>query len=94
MAPGNTAPRASDTPTLTIEALVTAFRELLRMSQAQLGDRYRLQPLNFREERDVEQFICEFENLATIAEWPARVRILQRQGLFDRLDQELCSGTR
>jgi len=77
MAPGDTAPGASETPTLTVEALVTAFRELRGTSQAQPGDRYRLQPLNFGGEGDVEQFIREFENVATIAEWPARVRILQ-----------------
>jgi len=46
-------------------------------SQASPGDRYRLQPLNFGGEGEVEQFIREFEDVATIAEWPVRVRILQ-----------------
>jgi len=39
----------------------------------------RLKPPIFGDEGDVEQFICEFEDVATIAEWPAPVCILQLQ---------------
>ena len=77
MAPGDSAPEATQTPTLTVEALVAALQGLRGQSQAAPGDRYRLQPPNFGGEGDVEQFIKEFEDVATIAEWPARVRILQ-----------------
>jgi len=77
MAPGEAAPEAVETPTLTIEALVTALQGLRAQGQAPPSDRYRLQPPNFGGEGDVEQFIREFEDVATIAEWPAQVRILQ-----------------
>jgi len=46
-------------------------------SQAPPGDRYRLKPLIFGGDSDVEQFICKFEDVATIAEWSAPVRVLQ-----------------
>jgi len=68
MAPGDSAPGATETPTLTVEALVTALQGLRGSSQVPPGDRYRLQPPNFRGEGDVEQFIREFEDVATIAE--------------------------
>jgi len=77
MAPGDSAPEAAETPTLTVEALVAALQGLRGQSQALSGDRYRLQPPNFGGEGDVEQFIKEFEDVTTIAEWPARVRIFQ-----------------
>jgi len=77
MAPGDSAPEAAEPPTLTVEALVAAFQGLRGQSQASPGDRYRLQPPNFRGEGDVEQFIRGFEDVATTAEWPARMRILQ-----------------
>jgi len=76
MAPGDTTPGASETPTLIFVALFTALQELRGTSQAPPGDRYRLQLPNFGEGA-VEQFIREFEDVASIAEWPARVRILQ-----------------
>jgi len=77
MAPGDSAPEAAATPTLTVEALVAALQGLQEQRQAPPGDRYHLEPPNFGGEGDVEQFITEFEDVATIAEWPARVRILQ-----------------
>jgi len=77
--PGDTASRATETetPTLTVEALVSALQGLLEMSQAPPGDRYRLKLPNFGGEEDVEQFIREFKDVAAIAEWPAQVRMLQ-----------------
>jgi len=79
MAPGReeSTPGATATPTLTVEALVTALRELQGTRQAPPGDRYRLSPPIFGGEGDVEQFIREFRDVATIAEWPAQVRVLQ-----------------
>jgi len=77
MAPGVSAPEAAETPTLTVEALVAALQGLRGQSQASPGNRYCLQPPNFRGEGDVEQFIREFEDVATIAEWPVQVGILQ-----------------
>jgi len=77
MAPGDSAPEAAETPTLTVEALVAALQRLREQSQVSPGDRYRLQSPNFGGEGDVEQFIKEFKDVATIAEWPAQVRILQ-----------------
>jgi len=77
MAPGDSAPEAAETTTLTVEALVAALQELREQGQASPGNRYRPQPPNFGGEGNVEQFIQEFEDVATIAEWPARVRILQ-----------------
>jgi len=76
MAPKDPTLDAAETPTLTVEALVTALQGLRGQSQASPGDRYRLQPPNFGGEGDVEQFIREFEDVATIAVWPVRVRIL------------------
>jgi len=80
MAPGGeeeATPRATAAPTLTVEALVTALRELHGVRQAPPGDRYRLSPPIFRSKGDVEQFIQEFQDVATIAEWPAPVRVHQ-----------------
>jgi len=77
MAAGDPAPGAPETPTLTVEALVTALQELQGPDQEPPGDRYRFQLPNFRGEGNMEQFIREFEDVATITEWPARVRILQ-----------------
>jgi len=68
MAPGDSAPEAAETPTLTVEALVAALQGLREHSQASPGDRYRLQPPNFGGEGNVELFIKEFEDVATIAE--------------------------
>jgi len=56
---------------LTMETLITALREF---GEATPGDRYRLRPPIFG--GDGEQFIREFEEVATLAEWPAPVRIL------------------
>jgi len=56
---------------------VAALREVRRASQAPPGDRYCLKPPIFGGDSDVEQFTCEFEDVATIAEWPAPVRVLQ-----------------
>jgi len=69
-------PEVQERPALTIEALVTALREVQWASQAPPGDRYCLKPPIFGGDSDVEQFIREFEDVATIAEWPAPVRIL------------------
>jgi len=82
MAPGGEelTPGAAATPTLTVEALVTALRELQGTGQAPPGDRYRLSPPILGGEGDVEQFIHEFQDVATIAEWPAQVRVLQLLG--------------
>jgi len=80
MAPGGeeeATPGATAAPTLTVEDLVTALRELQGTSQAAPGNRYRLSPPIFGGEGDVEQFIREFQDVATIAEWPAQVRVLQ-----------------
>jgi len=79
MAPGDgrTTPGAPETPALTVEALATALQELQGTGQAPPSDRYRLSPPIFGGEGDVEQFIQKFQEVATIAEWPARVRILQ-----------------
>jgi len=77
MASEDTTPRAPETPTLTVETLVTALQELRGMSQMPPGDRYCLQPRNFGREGYVERFTRDFEDVATIAEWPAQVRILQ-----------------
>jgi len=63
MAPGNLAPEAPKTPTLTVEALVTARQELQGPGQAPPGDRYRLQLTNFGGEGNMEQFILEFEDV-------------------------------
>jgi len=73
---GGPAPEVPAGSALTIEALVTALREVQGASQAPPGIRYRLKPLIFGGDSDVEQFIHEFEDVATIAEWPALVRIL------------------
>jgi len=62
---------------LTLEGLVTARRAVRPANQASPGDRYTLQPPNFGGNYDVEQFIREIEEVATIAEWPAPVRLLQ-----------------
>jgi len=78
MASGVSASEAAELPTLTIEALVTALQGFWGQGQALPGDRYRLQPPNFGE-GDMEQFIREFEDVATIAECPARVRAHQLQ---------------
>ena len=59
---------------LTMETLIAALREV---GKATPGDRYRLRPPIFGGDGDVEQFIREFEEVATLAEWPAPVRILQ-----------------
>jgi len=68
MAPGDSAPGAPETPTPTVEALVTALQKLRGLGQAPPGDRYRLQLLNFGGEGNVEYFIQQFEDVATIAE--------------------------
>jgi len=57
MASGDSAHRAAEIPTLTVEALVTALRGLRGPGQAPPGDKCRLQPPNFGGEGDVEQFI-------------------------------------
>ena len=62
---------------LTMETLITALREVSRAGQAVPGDRYRLRPPIFGGDGDVEQFIREFEEVATLAEWPVQVRLLQ-----------------
>jgi len=67
MALGDPAPGAPETPTLTVEALVTVLQELRGTSQVPPGDRYRLKLPNFGGEGDVEQFIREFEDVANIA---------------------------
>jgi len=79
MAPGNEGltPGSTATPTLTVEALVTALRELQGTRRAPPSDRYRLSPAIFGGKGDVEQFIREFQDVAIIAEWPAQVRVLQ-----------------
>jgi len=80
MAPGSeeeATPEATAAPTLTVEVLVTALRELQGTRQAPPGDRYHLSPPILRGEGDVEQFIREFEGVTTIAEWPAPVRIFK-----------------
>jgi len=69
--------RQKERPALTIEAPVTALRALQGTSQAPPGDRYCLKPPIFRGEGDVYHFICVFENVVTIAKWPAAVRVLQ-----------------
>jgi len=63
-------------PALTLEALVTALREVQGARQAPLVDRRRLKSLTFGGDSDVEEFIRKFEYVATIAEWPALVRVL------------------
>ena len=80
MAPGGgeeATPGATAAPTLTVEALVTALREFQGTGQASPGDRYRLSPPIFGGDGDVEQFIREFQDVATIAAWPVQVRVLQ-----------------
>lgn len=62
---------------LTLENLVTALREVGFANPAPPGDRYHLRPMIFRGDCDVEQFIKEFQDIATIAEWLAPVRLLQ-----------------
>jgi len=62
---------------LTLENLVTALRAVGTATQAPPGDMYRLQPPIFGGDCDVEQFIREFEDVSTIAQWPAPVRLLQ-----------------
>jgi len=59
---------------LTMETLIAALREV---GKATPEDRYRLRPPIFGGDGDVEQFIREFEEVATLAEWAAPVRILQ-----------------
>jgi len=63
-------------PAFPIEFLVTALRELQGTSQAPPGDRYCFKLPFFGGEGDVEQFICQLEDVAAIAEWPALVCIL------------------
>jgi len=80
MAPGGeeeATPGATAAPTLTVEALMTALRGLQGTRRPPPGDMYRLSPSIFRGEGDVEQFIQEFQDVATIAEWPAPVGVLQ-----------------
>jgi len=62
---------------LTLESLVIAIRAVGPAHQASPGDRYRLRPPIFGGNCDVEQFIREFEDISTIAEWPAPVSLLQ-----------------
>jgi len=64
---------------LTMESLVTALREVSRAGQALPRDRYNLRPPIFRREGDIEQFIRKFEEVATLAKWPAQVCLLQLQ---------------
>jgi len=64
---------------LTLESLVIALRAVGLANQASPGDRYRLRPPIFGDDCDVEQFIREFEDISTIAEWPAPVHLLQLQ---------------
>jgi len=75
-AEGGPAPEVPEKPALTIEAPMVAPREVQGTSQVPSGDRYRLEPQIFGDEGDVEQFIRKFEDVATIAEWPAPALIL------------------
>jgi len=59
-------PGVTAAPTLTVEALVTALRELQGTSQAPPRDRYSLSPPIFGGEGDVEQFIREFQDVHRI----------------------------
>jgi len=60
-----------------LDTLVKALRKLQGAGQAPPGDRYCLKPPTSGGNSDVKQFIHEFENVATIAEWPAPVHVLQ-----------------
>jgi len=62
---------------LTLESLVTALRAIGPANPAPPLDRYRLQPPIFGGDCDVEQIIKAFEDVATIAAWPAPIRLLQ-----------------
>jgi len=64
---------------LTMETLITALREVSRAGQAVPGDRYRLRPPIFGGDGDVKLFIRAFEKVATLAEWPAQVCLLQHR---------------
>jgi len=55
---------------------VTALREVSVVGQVLPDDTYCLKPPTFGKDSDVEQFICEFEDVATIAEKPALLRVL------------------
>jgi len=61
---------------LTMETLVTALPEVGKVRPAPPGDRYRLKPPIFGDD-DVKQFIREFEDVVTIAEWTAPGRLFQ-----------------
>jgi len=54
---------------LTLENPVTAFREVGLVIPAPPGDRYRLQPLIFEGDSNVEQFIRKIKDVATFAKW-------------------------
>jgi len=64
---------------LTMETLVRGLQKVSKAEQASLGDRYLLKPLTFGGDGDVEQFIRDFDDVATIAKWPVLVRLLQLQ---------------
>lgn len=72
-----TAPKVPAGPALTLEALLTTLREVQGAEQTPTGDRYSLKPLTFGGDSDVEQFIREFKDVATLTEWPAPVSVLQ-----------------
>jgi len=58
---------------LTLQNLVTAIREVGSANPAVLGDSYHLRHPIFGGDCDIEQFIKEFEEVFTIAEWPTPV---------------------
>jgi len=77
---------------LTLENLVTPLRKVGSTTPAPPGDRYRLQPSIFGGNSDVVRFIKEFEDVATIAEWPALVRLLQLRSYLTRPAKSYALG--
>jgi len=60
----------------TMEALIWALREDRDAGQALPGNRFCLKALTFDGEEDVKQFLQEFRDVATVAEWPTPMSLL------------------
>jgi len=56
---------------LTMDALVRVLREVRVTGQAPCRKSFHLKPPIFDRDSGVEQFVREFHDVATIAEWPA-----------------------